>query len=333
LWFAETNVESSGGRLVEDNHLDSLFDAFIREPSRESILALGAALADRTPGESSFAQEREGVNELFSNRIADLKAGGKSAESNTETFLNEKLYELRHWLAFLRHRYAGARAAAELGLELLRSGNAVERIHSLRIEQAGRSLGDDKFREIRKILDSVGRSVVALQKTGKTDSLKLSRASYRRARRFMFKVYLRSFRRALQRHIFLLVGGFFIGSYLLEALPEMLTESGKKPIKALVGAFAVWILDRWLISPIIDRVLARWRIKHLRANLSDLYAAFMDVHLSRVFSSYVLHTMLDSANTEYNAVVKRLMDPHFPMGRYGIGQGVPNVSAEQAMRD
>jgi hypothetical protein len=162
---------------------------------------------------------------------------------------------------------------------------------------------------------------MSLHKSGAKGSLTLSHSAYIKARRRLGRVYLRSFGRALKRHVFLLVAGFFFASYIFGALPEMVKVSGNTTVSGLfvfLGGLGVWAVDRWLLSPHIDRLLARSRRAHLEVNLADLLDAFLWVQMCRVFSSLVLHEMLDSSNERYKEAVEELTDPDFPLGGYGL---------------
>jgi hypothetical protein len=98
--------------------LDSLYDAFIRERSLESLLRLAAAVAKQTPGENNFAQERERIKRLFEDRIAELRRTEDTNQFTTEEFMRDKLYELRQWVSFLHHTYEGAKASSETAHQL-----------------------------------------------------------------------------------------------------------------------------------------------------------------------------------------------------------------------
>jgi hypothetical protein len=315
--------QAGGKGPMKDEDLDRLYDEVIRERNLESILRLAVALAEQTPGENTFAQERERTKQLFKERIAELRLTGDTHGSTADLFVRDKLYELRQWLCFLRHTYAGAKASSDIALRLRRATHAVKRMHSLRLEQAYRRRGEEGvslFKEIKELLDTMRTLSISLHKRGAEGSLALSRGAYIKARRGLWSVYLRSCGRALKRYVFLLVVGFFLASYLLGVLPDNLTISGNTIVNGLfsvLGALGVWAVDRWLLGPHIDRWLARSRRAHLELNLGDLLNALLWAHVCRVFSSSVLHKMIDSSNEEYAEAVKELTNPNFPPGGHG----------------
>jgi hypothetical protein len=239
--------------MMKDEDLDRLYDSVIQERSPESIVRLAAALAEQTPGESTLAEDRLTIERLFNDQISELTQKGDTNQSSAEEFMEDKLYELRQWLCFLRYTYLGAKASSETALELSRAKESVKRIHSLRLEQAARGTRiSTNIRGIRRLLDTTGPLIIALNKSGAEGSLDLSRSAYVMARRGLRRVYLRSFGRVLKRRAFLLVAGFFFASYLLGMLPEMARASGSaitNGVLAPLVAFGCWAVDKWVLSP------------------------------------------------------------------------------------
>jgi hypothetical protein len=318
FWFqSEENIS------MEDDPIHDLYDTFIREKSMTALLKLVVALAEKTPGESSFVEERARIKQLFKGRIDELKQSGDANYSIGEKFVQEKRYELKQWLSFLRHTYAGAKASSKVTLQLLEAKNAVGRIHSLRIEQSGRSSEEmrEAYKKVRGTLNDIGVHSIQLSKQGFKGTLKLSRTAYKMVERELQRIYFRSLGRYLTRHIFLLGAGFVFASYLLGFLPEMVRITNNSLVNGLfafLGAFGIWVIDRSLISPFIDRQLAKTRSAHLEANLKDLLNAFYWAQISRVFSSSVLHEMLGASNKACKDAVNELDNPHFPISGYGI---------------
>jgi hypothetical protein len=140
-------------------------------------------------------------------------------------------------------------------------------------------------------------------------SVALSHSAYQTVRKRLWNVYWRRLVRALKRHAFLLIAGFLFANFFLGELPGLIKVSGNTIVNGLIlflGALGIWAVDRWLLSPHIDRWLDKSLQTYLEANLRDLLNAFLFARMCRVFASSILYEMLDKSNKQYEEAVKSL---------------------------
>jgi hypothetical protein len=300
-----------------------LYEAVARDRTIESVVALAAALAERVLEEKDFVHEQSRIRQQFAKQREAIKRCLGDIPPDVKLYREDKLFELRQWLLFLRHSYAASAAGFKAALEVLSAGHAVGRIHSLRLEQASRVLGKhgQVFSETRKALDDARPAIFSLHRHAATGTLSLSRVACRKVERGLRRVRLRSLGRFLRRHAFLLVAGFLGASYLLGWLLDAVQLPGNAAVNALVGlilAAGLWALDRSVLSPWIDRQFEKYRKADAVADFADLEDAFLWAHISRVFSASVLRDALKSTEDEYKTAVKELTDPTFPPSGRGL---------------
>jgi hypothetical protein len=308
---------------MSDEEMVPLYEAVARDRTIESAVALASALAEKVLEEKDFVQERSRIRQRFAEQREAIRRGQGGIPPEVKLYREDKLFELRQWLFFLRHSYAASAAGLKAALEVLSASHAVGRIHSLRLEQAGRELGKhgEVYAETRKALDAAGPALLSLHRDTAKNTLSLSRVAYRKVERGLRRVHLRSLGRFLRRHTFLWVAGFLGASYLLGKLLDAVQLPGNATVSALVGlilAAVVWALDRSVFSPWIDRRFEKYRKADAEADLADLEDAFLWAHMSQVFSASVLRDVLKLTEDEYKTAVKELTDPNFPPSGRGL---------------